>query len=265
MANIFDFKSYKAFLNEICKNERGALTRLSDAAPCQKSYLSACLKGKGNITLDHAFGIGEYLELSEEEQNYFFLLLDKERAGTPKLRRHLEDRLKSLSREAYRLKNQQQATHILSQESGMFFYYANWLATAIHTLTSIGEFQSPESISKRLQIPVDTIRFVLLDLAKQDFVIEQKGKYRWNSGNLHLADTSHWISNHHMNWRLRAIDNCNKRDGDASHYTAIQSLSLEDFEILKRKIATFIKEFNKVSDPSPSEEAFCFSIDLFRI
>lgn len=266
MAHIFDFKSYKTYLTQVCSQERGALTRLSEAAQCQKSYLSACLTGKNNLTLDHALGISEYLQMTESEQNYFFLLLDKEKANTPQLRRHLEDKLKNLSREAYRLKNQQKNTHVVTEEmSGLAFYYANWMATAIHTLTSITGYQSVEEIAKRLNIHPSMAKVIIAELEKQQLVIEQRGKYKWGSGNLHLTDSSRWISTHHTNWRLRTIDNCQKGDPESTHYTAIQSMSLEDFEVLKKKIAGFIKEFNKVSDPSEPEEAFCFSIDFFKI
>lgn len=266
MLTIFDFKSYKTYLLEICSQERGALTRLSEAAECQKSYLSLCLKGKNNITLDHAYGISEYLQLTSSEQQYFFLLLDKEKAGTVRLQRHLEAQLKGLSREAYRLKNQQKDTHIISEQmSELAFYYSNWMAMAIHTLTSIGDYQSVEALAERLKLTVSAVQILLTELEKAGLVTQHRGKYKWGSGNLHLADNSPWIATHHANWRLRAIDNCQRRDGEASHYTAIQSMSVEDFEVLKKKIAMFIKEFNKVSDPSEPEEAYCFSIDFFRV
>lgn len=200
MANIFDFRSYKDYLTEICTQERGALSRISEAADCQKSYLSSCLKGKSNITMDHAFGISVYLQMTDAEQDYFFLLLEKEKASTPKLRRHLDEKLKVLSREAYRLKNQQKDTQIVSEGmSGLAFYYANWLATAIHTLTSIDDYQSPEAVAKRLNLHPQLAKAMLGELEKQGLVSQLRGKYRWGSGNLHLADSSQWISTHHTN------------------------------------------------------------------
>lgn len=266
MVNIFDFTSYKGYLTEICNQERGLLTRLSEAAPCQKSYLSSCLNGKNNLTLDQVLGISEFLQLTETEQSYFFLLLEKEKAGTPKLRRHLDEKLKGLSREAYRLKNLQKDTHIISEAmSGLSFYYANWMATAIHTLTSINAYQTSEHIAQRLGLHPQMATAILGELEKQSLVIQQRGKYRWNAGNLHLSDSSQWISTHHTNWRLRAVDNCHRKDPESSHYTAVQSMSLEDFETLKKKIAGFIKDFNKISDPSDPEEAFCLNIDFFKI
>lgn len=267
MANIFDFKTYKDYLLALTEGERGMLTRLAEAASCQKSYLSTCLKGKTQLTLDHAFGISEYLELSDAEKEYFLLLVEKDKAGTLALKRHLEEKIKKLSREAYRLKNQQKSAVVISDgvTPEIAFYYGSYLGTAIHMLTSVDEYQTLSAISKRLNLPAETCQVLLQQLEAQDLVKKQGTHYKWNSANIYLADNSPWIANHHQNWRLRAIDNVQKRDEEATHYSSIQSMSKDDFEKLKKKIAQFIKEFNQVADPSVPEEAFCVNIDFFKI
>jgi uncharacterized protein (TIGR02147 family) len=266
MVAVFDFKSYKDFLTTLCHQERGLLSRLAEAAECQKSYLSACLNGKSQLTLDHALGIAEYLQFTDAEQDYLFVLVEKERATGIKLRRKLEVKLKDLSREAYKLKNQQNSSIVISgADSGLGNYYASWLPTALHTLTSIDRYQSLSQLSKRLQLTPEAAQFFINQLKELDLVKQVGTNYRWNSGNIHLADDSSWISTHHLNWRFRAIDNFQRRDPESTHYTAIQSMSESDFELLKKKIAHFIKDFNKVSDPSTPEEAFCFNIDFFKI
>ncbi|MFS4458014.1 DUF4423 domain-containing protein [Bdellovibrio sp. HCB2-146] len=264
--NIFEFKSYKDFLNSYCEQERGSLSRLAEAGECQKSYLSACLKGKGQLSLDQAYGMAEHLELSDFEQDYFFLLIEKEKAVTPKLRRRLEAKAKDMARESFRLKNQQKDSLIISEvSSDVGVYYATWLTTAIHTLTSIPRFQTAPMLAKRLNLTIETVTPVLNYLLKMQMIEKSGDKYRWNSANIHLADNSTWISVHHSNWRTRATENIQKHDKEATHYSAVQSFSEQDFEKLKRKIAGFITEFNKVSDPSDPEEAFCLNIDLFRV
>ena len=264
--NILDFKSYKEFLKAYCEAERGALTRLAEAANTQKSYLSACLRGKGHLSLDQAYGIAEYLNLSDYEQDYFYLLIDKEKAVTPALRRRLETKAKEMVRESFRLKNQQKDSVIISEaKSDIGFYYATWLATAVHTLTSVPQFQSMSSLGKRLNLPQESIASFVNYLEKMELIKKSGDKYRWNSSNLHLEDSSVWISSHHTNWRARAIDNIQKNDREATHYSAIQSFSEEDFEKLKKKIVHFINEFNKVADPSEPVDAFCLNVDLFRV
>lgn len=266
MTNIFDFKSYKSYLVALCESERGALTRFAEAAGCQKSYLSTCLKGKGQLTLDHAFGISEQLQLSDQEQEYLFVLVEKEKAATLPLRRRLENKAKEMARESFRLKNQQRDSVIVSEgSSDIGFYYATWLPTALHTLSSVPGSQTQAAMAKRLNLHPAVIASVLDYLEKMNLVKKAGDKYLWSSSNIHLADNSAWIAGHHSNWRFRAVENIQKSDREATHYSAIQSFSEEDFEKLKRKILDFIKEFNKTADPSEPEEAFCLNIDLFRV
>lgn len=263
---IYEFHDYKKYLQSLCHSERGMLTRLSEASLCQKSYLSSCLTGKNNITLDHASAMAEYLNLSEAEEDYFFLLIEKERAASPQLIRKLENKIKRFSRESLRLKNQQSTSVIISEnDSQLGYYYMSWMPIAIHILTSIDAVQTPNQISKRLQIPDTQVQSFLDFLEKQTLIKKTGHRYGWNSANIHLADNSHWITTHHMNWRLRAIDNCQKSDTEALHYSVVQSMSEKDFELLKRKTAQFIKDCAKISDPSKPEEAYCFNLDFFKI
>lgn len=269
MQNIFDYLSYKKYLKDYCSDQRGNLSRLANAADVQKSYLSTCLSGKSHLTLDHAYGIALYLNMSNSEQNYFFTLIEKEKAASIRLQRNLTDKLKEMSREAYRLKNLQSNSLIVSDTASTSLlkdYYLNWLFIAVHSLTSIPAYQKAEKISHRLNISLDLTVHILRQLENTNLIIKKANDtYEWSSGNLHLEDSSPVLATHHGNWRMRASDNCQKGDREALHYSVVQTLSKEDFEILKKKIANFIKSFNKISDPSNPEEAFCFNIDFFKI
>lgn len=263
---IYDYFSYKDFLNELCQSERGLLTRLAEAAPCQKSYLSGVLKGKMQLTLDHVFGICQFLECTDDEEDYFFLLLEKDRASSHLLKKKLDKKIRSFSSQQYKLKNQNIAQVVQhEQNSDLNIYYSNWIYTAMHIFTSVGKFQTIAALAKRMQLDAEVIK-VHLDYLVQSGFVEKKGEqYKWGSVDLHLPDNSYWISNHHLNWRLKAMEDFQKRKPESLHYTMIQSLSEEDFEKLKKKIVHFLKDFAKVADPSTPEEVFNFNIDFFKI
>ncbi len=266
MKSIFDYKDYKNFLKALCQEQRGLLTKLATAAECQKSYFSSCLKDKCHLTLDHIHGISEFLSLGEQEESYFFLLFEKDKCTTLKLKRKLENKLKLISREAFRLKNQQEGALIIKDsEIGLSEYYSSWIFMAIHSLTSINKYQSIEKISEKLMLSKATTEYHLQQLIKLDLVKFENNKYFWNTFNMHLSDDSNWINRHHNNWRINCIHKLQKKDGESLHYTVVQSMSESDFEILKKKIAQFIKEFNKISDPSNPEESYNLNIDFYRL
>lgn len=266
MIYIFDFKSYKDYLKKICHLQRGNLSRLAEAAGVQKSYLSACLNGKNNISHDQAYGISLHLKLSENEQEYLFLLLEKSHAATPQLQKHLIAKIKQISEEAQKIKSQLNDTKIITNKNDdLSEYYLNWFYSAIHSLTSIKKFQTVETISSRLGIPPHLTDFFLKKLVLLKLIKKEGIYYRWNSSNIHLEETNPLLISYHSSWRLRATEDCAKMQSSSFHYTSTQSLSVSDFEILKKKIGNFIKDFNKTSDPSIPEESFCLNIDFFKI
>lgn len=267
MKDVFSYKSYPQYLEHLCQSERGTLSRLSEAAGCQKSYLSTCLKGKTLLTMDHAFGIADYLKMSEQEKDYFFLLVEKERASTPGFRKYCEKKLIDFSREAYRLKNQTRDTVILStnESAQIAFFYQTWLPAAAHMLSSVPRYQNIKKMAARLQTSEELVLAVLEELKKHTLVEQKDQNFLWSSSNVHLPDDNPLIINHHQNWRLRAINDIQKSSKDSLHYSVVQSMSEEDFEVVKKRVSSYIKNFHSIADPSVPEEAYCFNIDLFKV
>jgi uncharacterized protein (TIGR02147 family) len=268
MTNIFEFRNYRDYIQALCNSQRGYLTVLADAAGCAKSYLSSCLKEKCHLTLDHIYGIAEYLQMNDQEEEYFFLLLEKDKCSTLKLRKKLETKLKELSREAFRLKNQQSSSLIVqdnNHSSGLGQYYSVSTYIAIHSLTAIDRYQTLDKMAERLLLPKAVVQYYLDELIKMDLVKKDGVRYKWNTFSIHLADDSAWITTHHSNWRVSAMQNLQKRDHTALHYSLVQSISEADFEVLKKKMSQFIKEFAKVATPSASEESYNFNIDFYKI
>lgn len=243
------------------------MTVLSEAAGCQKSYFSSCLKDKCHLTLDHVYGISEYLQLNEAEENYFFLLLEKDKCSTLKLRKKLEVRLRDMAREAHRIKNQVGDSLIVKEDqaSAIGIYYSNWIFMAIHSLTSVDRYQTVDRIAERMNMAKPLVQMYLNQLEKLELIKKDGQRYKWNTFNLILDDDSVWIGTHHSNWRVNALTNIQKKDPSAYRYSVVQSMSESDFELLKKKIAQFIKEFNKVSDPSEPEESYNFNIDFYKV
>lgn len=151
------------------------------------------------------------------------------------------------------------------EDSGLGQYYSTGLYVAIHSLTAIEKYQTLDKMSDRLLLPKEIVQFYLDALIKMDLVKKEGHRYKWNTFSMHLTDDSLWINAHHSNWRVAAMNNLQKRDPHALHYSLVQSISESDFELLKKKIAQFIKDFSKVATPSESEESFNLNIDFYKI
>ena len=77
------------------RNAAGFKTELARAAGCTPSYLSQVVSGKPELTPDQAVAIADFLRLGPTETEFFLILVDQSRAGTPRLKSYLQKKLES--------------------------------------------------------------------------------------------------------------------------------------------------------------------------
>ena len=89
---IFEYTDYKAFLESWIASRpqggRGIKSKMAQAMRCQLAYLSQVLNGPAHLSLEQAEALNGILDHSHEEGDFFLLLLQRARAGTPGLRKH---------------------------------------------------------------------------------------------------------------------------------------------------------------------------------
>ncbi|MGZ3768507.1 MAG: TIGR02147 family protein [Bdellovibrio sp.] len=268
MVSVYEFADYKLYLKKFIANsdQRGFTTRLAEAAGCQRSYFSTVLNGSIHLLPEHIFGISEFLELSNEEQEYLFLVLDHNRAGNPAFRTHLLKKIREKQLAWKDFKNRLKRDTILEAEdiSVRQFYYTSWLYAAIHIAVSIPKLGDIKNLSSYLGITEATSLWHLEHLSQMGLVEKKGGRWAWKSGDLHLSKDSPWIGNHHSNWRMQALSDLAQKNAEALHFSVVQSLSKEDIEALRFRIVEWVEEFKKRAGPSNPEELICLNIDFFK-
>ena len=81
----------------------------------------------------------------------------------------------------------------------------------------------------------------------------------------HPGTSSPQVSNHHRNWRLKAIQSLEKDPKNNLHYSAAITLSRDDVVLLKEKTIENLKDLNKTIHASKEEEVFAMTFDLFNL
>src|SRR4051812_23465834 len=100
MAQVFDFENYRAYLQEALNAKHGSQTRFAKALSCQPAHISKVLSGDAQLSLEQADLANEFLSHSPDQSDYFLLLVEYDRAGTARLKKHFLRHL-SRAREAY--------------------------------------------------------------------------------------------------------------------------------------------------------------------
>ncbi|MCM2277921.1 MAG: TIGR02147 family protein [Oligoflexia bacterium] len=260
-------RDYKDYLKERVRQNagrRGYIAALAQAAGCQRSYFSQMIRGSAHLTPDHAIGLCEFWELSENETEYFMLLVEHARAATPRLRRRLETRLSSLRKRLNSVGGRLQDPPGL--EAGQELrYYASWHTVAIHLLCGFPKAGAVEDIAERLQLPRALVARELELLAQLGLVSERKGAWKSSSPQLHLPRESPMAMIHHANWRDRAVAAARVPGGDGLHFTAVHSLSQADFLRVREVLLESFQKAKKIVEPSPEEELACIACDYFKV
>ncbi|MGZ3774418.1 MAG: TIGR02147 family protein [Pseudobdellovibrionaceae bacterium] len=264
--SIFQFDDYKDYLNTRINNsdvKHGLISRLAEAASCQRSYLSQVLNGHVQLTSDHALGLCHYFRFNDKETDYFLNLVDLSRAGSLRLKDRLRSKIERMQKDYFNLSKRVDAKAI-TISSPEAFYYSSWHWMAIHIATSVPEFNTVEAISERLNLPLELVKKTLNQLLDMGYVEKKKDKWSYAGSNLHLSNESPSVVVHHTNWRQRsAIDSAMPSD-NSIHYTSVFSLSHRDYQFLKERILEWIDESRAIIGPSPSEEVVCFCVDFFK-
>lgn len=262
--NLFEYSSYKTYLHELVANTDFKVSSLAEMAGCNRSYFSQMLNGKAQLTTDHIVNLGEGLEFSELEKEYFITLGLMERSSLIETKAILEKKLNHIRQKSLvlskKIKSEANSFELTDEMKGE--YYSSWLYGQIHILTSIEDFQTVETLAAKLNIKANLVKKILNRLREMQLVIKKDLRYIHQSKNLHIPHQSPHNVVNHLNWRMRAIQKVYEENG--IHYTATFSIAKKDIAVLKSQLLEFIKKQRETIGKSGSEEVYCFNCDLFE-
>jgi uncharacterized protein (TIGR02147 family) len=268
MKNVFDFSSYKAYLEFADQSrksfQRGFRSKLAEAIGCQSGYISHVMNGNAQLSLEQGLKAAIFLGLKPKERKYFLRLIEWERAGTPELKAEFVDELRALKDEYLNIK-ERVGDSVLLTESEQSHYYSSWLYLAVHVASSLPGNADLKSIAEALKISEEVVGRVLLFLIQTGIIQESKGKLKPGLTQVHLNRESPLIRQHHTNWRIAAIQSLANDDKTDIHYSTVSTLSKADVEILKAEMTKLIEKYVETVKPSKEEVMYGFNMDFYGL
>lgn len=265
MLSLYDFDDYreymKAWIEQNKRTQKGLQSKLAAAAGISSSLISFILKGDKHLSLEHAAEIADYMGLTENETDYFYLLVECGRAGSTKLRRQLQKRIETQRKQ---LSKRIPKNTDLSDEVKAI-YYSSWTYSGLRNLTATPGPHDVQSLSRRLGLnPMITgglVDFLLQNgLCRRD----EAGGLTYGPQRTHIGADSPFVNKHHQNWRIKGLQTMEQRKDSNLFFTGPMSLSEEAAEEVRRLLPKMIEQVMAITGPSDSEKVCCLNMDWFE-
>jgi uncharacterized protein (TIGR02147 family) len=222
------------------------------------------LSGYSHLTIEQADALIPLLEHSDEEANFFLLLVEHARAGTTSLSKRLEKRIKKTLEQRQDLKNRFVEMKSLKIED-QTIYYSHWAYIAVHLAVLNSKLRSVGAIAKYFDLDARKTVQILEFLASVGLVKNESGMFVPGQVRMHLSHDSPMISKHHANWRMRAIQSLERETAQELHYSGVISVSFDDLLKVREVMARALEDVGKIVKDSKDETVYCYCLDLFGL
>ena len=146
-------------------------------------------------------------------------------------------------------------------------YYSEWYWSAVHMALSVVDLDTAEKISVSLGLPVNLVTHVLVGLKEMGLVEQDNHTWKKTAGSIHLDQDSPFVHQHHRNWRSLPSEFYLEKPGGSlnKRFSAVFSLSYEDYEKLQNFIVDFVEQCSEVVSSSEPEKLASLAIDLVSV
>lgn len=265
---IFEYRNYKDFVRNWVlsrpKKGHGQYLMIAKFLNTSSVSVSQIFKGNRDLTDEQAFLLCEFLGLSNLESDYFSLLVQLERAGSAKLKAHLQTKLEAIRDKSKELNNILSSDVELDEKVEALFY-SRWEYTALSLLVDIPGLNSVESLADHMQIPRWQVKKIVDFLLRYQLIVSDGGQLKMGPQYTRLDTSSMLTERHRVNWRIKAIEHSGDLEPEELFYTSPMVLSKEAMGEIRKKLAEVIADALKVLGPSKSEELACLNIDFFKV
>ncbi len=267
---ITDFNDYKAFLKALIKTYpkggRGQSRRLAEHLGVAPIVVSQILARDRHFSPDQALRATKHFGMDEKTSEYFVFLVSYARAETKDLKTFYRDKLDRMRKESEDVKNLvRQSKKILSEEN-KGIYYSDWYFAAVHTLTSIEEYQTVDSLSEYLGLSRTKVGDIVSFLIETGICIDGPGgKVLRGTTSIHVDSKSPFVNCHRRNWRDKAKEKFSSLSEEDLFISSVVAISEKDAELFRKSLLQLVQTFSKeVVPPSPEETTRCLNIDWFK-
>lgn len=262
--------NYKDFIEDFIKGhaakKRGEYGRIAKAAGISSTLVSQIFKGERELSLEQAFLISSYLNLNNEESDYFELLVLFRRAGIKKQQEHYLKKIKRIQEKHKSFKSKMNVKSLDMTSENEIKYYTEWIHSAIRLLSEIRKYQTIESLAQKLKVDEDEVKKSAEFLSSINLVEYNSGKVTGLKNNIHLEKSSPLTYLRQLTWRMKALENFQRKNPEDFTFNALVTLEKGQIEKIKEIIKSSVSEIGASTEKTKNpEEMMCLNIDFFKV
>ncbi len=264
---IWNFTVYREYLLEKLGadgSRTGLRKQLAAAIPVHTTFISQVLKGRAELSLEQAEAVNSFLEHTDDEGEYFILLLLKARSENVKLKARFDRKIKAMRDERLNIQARLDVQSEISLKDRERFYSSH-IYGAVHVATGIATFKTVDALADATKTPRGRMRDIIDFLLRLGILKEADGELSPGPAHIHLSNESELILRHHTNWRMHAINNLQFLDRDDLHYSAALTLTREDAFRVKESILQNLKANVEIISKSKEEIAYVMNLDFYKM
>lgn len=267
---IYNYLNYKDFIKEYIStlpaNGRGEYGRMAKAMQISSTLVSQIFNGVRELSLEQSFLMSDYLNLSSDEREYLELLVLKERSGLKKQKDFYLEKIRAVQEKNKSFKKFVKPRSLELSKEDELVYYTEWIHASIRLLSELKEFQSLEALSKKLKVDLEVVRGSAEFLNRVGLVDYKNGRVTGLKNNLHQEKDSALTLLRQQTWRMKALENFQRKDKNDYFFNALMTIEEKQFEKIKEILAEAVGEIGKqVGEVKSPKKMLCLNIDFFGV
>lgn len=266
--SVFDYADYREFVRErleqMPRRGHGQYRRMAKHMRVHTTLLSHVFSGNKDLTPEQACSLATFLELPELEADYLLALVERNRAGSPPLKRALERRLTALRERHQEVEHRLPGARTLSREDRATFY-SQWYYSAVRLVSSLPGMGDAERIAARLGLPRELVQSTLEFLLSVGLIAKVSDGYELLAKRTHLGVSSPLVSAHHRNWRAQVMARYEAMSRKDFAFTAPVVLSRADFGRVRELLIEAVTAVTRIVEPSESQTLAVLNIDWLEL
>lgn len=269
---IYQFTDYKAYLREWLNqkkknNSRVTFYKLAEEIQIQKTTFSKVLNGRANLTNDQAYLLALQVCASEEEKDYFYLLIEYAQTSIQKRKKDLEKKIQVLQRERYVTADSLSISDLtFNNDDVQNEYFNNPYIALVHIFLTIPKYQiNVKLIAQELNLDLVELQNILKLLEKIRLISKVNANYyQVLKEHIQIKDRgnlvrSHQLLTHSIALSRMATLNLKQRYGISVSF----STDTKSIELCRQILIKAVHEISEIALKSKPESVHQLMIDFF--